>query len=55
MTRTEFQTMNDARRERMIRELQSDLADLVEAGELTAEEANRWVNDKADQWKGDHE
>lgn len=35
---------------RMIRELQSDMADLVEAGEMTAEEANEWVNRKADQW-----
>ena len=35
---------------RMLRELQSDMADLVEAGEMTAEEANEWVNHKADQW-----
>lgn len=35
---------------RMIRELQSDMADLVESGDLTAEEANEWVNHKADQW-----
>ena len=36
--------------ERMIRELQSDMADLVEAGEMTDTEANEWVNRKADQW-----
>lgn len=35
---------------RMMRELQSDLADLVECGELTAEQANEWANTKADQW-----
>jgi len=55
MTRNEFNAANDARRARMIRELQSDMADMVEAGEMTAEEANAWVNHKADQWKGDHE
>lgn len=55
MTETEFNTMNDQRRERMIRELQSNMADLVESGDITAERANEWVNHKADQWKGDHE
>ena len=35
---------------RMLRELQSDMADLVRSGDLTAEEANEWVNHKADQW-----
>lgn len=35
---------------RMIRELASDLADKVEAGELTEVEANEWANMKADQW-----
>lgn len=38
--------------ERMMRELQSDLANLVESGDLTAEEANEWANNKAEQWKG---
>lgn len=37
---------------RMMRELQSDLADLVESGDMTAEEANEWANAKAEQWKG---
>jgi hypothetical protein len=40
----------DARIAQMMRELQSDLADLVEAGELSAEQANEWANEKADQW-----
>jgi len=42
----------DARMAQMMKELQSDLADLVGAGELTAEQANEWANDKADQWAG---
>jgi polyhydroxyalkanoate synthesis regulator phasin len=41
----------EARREQMLRELASDMAALVESGDMTAEEANRWVADKADQWK----
>jgi len=52
MTRTEFDAMNDARIARMIRELQSDVADLVESGDLTPEQANEWVNDKTEQWLG---
>jgi hypothetical protein len=40
----------DARREQMLRELASDLADLVEAGEMTDTEANEWLASKADQW-----
>lgn len=40
----------DARIARMIRELQSDMADLVEAGEMTADEANEWVSAAADRW-----
>lgn len=35
---------------RMLRELQSDMADLVRSGDLTPTEANEWVNAKADQW-----
>jgi polyhydroxyalkanoate synthesis regulator phasin len=35
---------------RMMRELQSDLADLVASGDLTPEQANEWANMKADQW-----
>ena len=43
-----------ARREQMLRELLSDLNDMVEAGELTSEQANEWLNQKADQWAGEH-
>lgn len=50
MTAAEFQKTNDDRIARMIRELQSDMADLVESGDMTAEEANEWVNRKADGW-----
>lgn len=42
--------MEEVRIARMIRELQSDLADLVAAGEMTPQEANEWANAKADQW-----
>jgi hypothetical protein len=40
----------DARREQMLKELASDLADLVQTGELTEEQANEWLAAKADQW-----
>jgi len=50
MTTTDLNKINDATIARMIRELQSDLADMVEAGDITAEQANEWANDKADQW-----
>jgi polyhydroxyalkanoate synthesis regulator phasin len=40
----------DARREQLLKELASDLADLVEAGEMTEQEANEWLARKADQW-----
>ena len=46
----DMMTRMDARREQMLRELASDLADLVEAGDLTSEQANEWYNAKADQW-----
>lgn len=49
--RTETMTNDtDARTERMMRELQSDLADMVRSGDLTETEANEWANAKADQW-----
>jgi hypothetical protein len=44
------QSIEDAKIERMMRELQSDLRQLVEEGELTEQEANEWANHKADQW-----
>ena len=40
----------DARRQQMLRELASDMAALVEAGEMTANEANEWVNRASDRW-----
>jgi hypothetical protein len=40
----------DATLARMMRELQSNLADAVEAGDMTDEEANEWANMKAEQW-----
>lgn len=43
-------TNQDARREQMLRELQSDMADLVAAGEMSDTEANEWVNAAADRW-----
>lgn len=43
-------TRLDARREQMLRELASDLADLVERGDMAPEQANEWLADKADQW-----
>jgi polyhydroxyalkanoate synthesis regulator phasin len=44
-------TQFDARREQMLKELASDMADLVASGDMTAEQANEWVASKADQWK----
>jgi len=41
----------DARREQLLKELASDLADLVESGDMTDMEANEWLAAKADQWK----
>ncbi len=50
MTNNETHRIEDARIARMIRELQSDMADLVASGDMTPEQANEWVNHKADQW-----
>lgn len=50
MTTVEFQKLNDQRRERNLRELASDLAALVESGDITDQQANEWYNSKADQW-----
>lgn len=41
----------DARREQLLRELASDLADLVGSGAITESEANEWLARKADQWR----
>jgi len=48
-----MQTRMDARREQMLRELASDLCDLVRSGDITAEQANEWLAAKADQWAGE--
>jgi hypothetical protein len=45
-----YEARQEARREQMLRELASDLADMVEAGEMTDMEANEWLARKADQW-----
>lgn len=45
-----FTVRQDARREQMLKELASDLADLVQSGDLTEEQANEWYSEKADQW-----
>jgi len=50
MNTAEFNKIADARTARMMRELQSDLADLVRSGDITEQQANEWANDKADQW-----
>lgn len=48
----EIHRIEEATIARLMRELQSDLAALVESGDLTPEEANEWANAKAEQWKG---
>lgn len=40
----------DARRAQMLHDLQREMADLVESGDMTANEANEWVNRAADRW-----
>lgn len=52
MNTAEFHLMQDQKRERMLRELASDLADLVRSGDMTDQQANDWYNAKADQWSG---
>ena len=52
MTTAELNKMNDQRIARMIRELQSNLADMVEAGDITEQQANEWAAAKQDQWLG---
>jgi hypothetical protein len=47
--------MNEEMIARMMKELQSNLADLVAAGEMTETEANEWANAKADQWNRETE
>ena len=48
---TTLQKIEDGQIARMMRELQSDLAALVESGDLTPEQANEGANHTAEQWK----
>lgn len=41
----------NATAERMMQELWMHLGQMIEAGELTAEQANDWADMKAEQWK----
>lgn len=50
MTTNEMQRAEEQKIERMVRELQLEMAALVAAGEMTADEANEWTNHKADEW-----
>jgi len=50
MSNTEHTKAQDAKREQMLRELMSELADSVEGGVLSDLEANEWYSMKADQW-----
>lgn len=43
----------DARRQQMLIDLQREMADLVESGDMTENEANAWVNSAADRWAGE--
>jgi hypothetical protein len=45
-------TYEDAKIPAMLRELASDLAEMVRTGDLTDTEANEWLSSKADQWAG---
>lgn len=47
-----FEERRQARKDQMLRELASDLADLVESGDMTSIEANEWLVSKQDQWFG---
>ena len=50
MTEMNWTTWNDARVEARLRELMSDLATKVEAGEITSAEANALYTRTADRW-----
>jgi hypothetical protein len=50
MTTTQYNTFEETTISRMLRELQSNLSDAVESGDMTDMEANEWFNMKADQW-----
>lgn len=46
----EIQRIEEGDIERKIRDLQFTMANLVLEGEMTEQEANAWVNHKAEQW-----
>jgi hypothetical protein len=48
------QARQEARREQMLRELASDLADMVATGDMTDIEANEWLARKADHWAAEY-
>lgn len=50
MSTTEMQKTEEQTIARMMKELQSELCEQVQRGEITAEQANEWANMKADQW-----
>lgn len=52
MTTNELARMEEQNIARLVRELASNLADAVESGDMTAEEANAWMVMKQDQWVG---
>lgn len=53
MTATEFETMQAAMYDRKIRELHANLRELVESGDLTDAQANAWLVEKQEAWKGE--
>jgi hypothetical protein len=48
----ELEKLAQQRVERMMRDLASDLADLVSSGDITEQEANEWLASKQEQWLG---
>lgn len=50
MTNAQYSIYEEQKISAMMRELQSNLADAVEAGDMTDQEANEWANMKAEQW-----
>jgi hypothetical protein len=48
----ELEKLAQQRVERMLRDLASDLADLVSSGDITEQEANEWLASKQEQWLG---
>ena len=52
MKTTHWAAYEDTKIPAMLRDLASDLADLVTSGDLSDEQANDWLACKADQWAG---